>query len=132
MGPRIMHPTNGKSMLLTVHQGDLDPSNEPEKDEKKDVSEDELDMILATMGTTSLDDSELALLQDDVDSQENEEEELDIMLATMGTTSLDDSEIALLQNDVDRPENESEGTPPVEIDEKAGGITTEEIELTEK
>ena len=69
-----MHPTNGESMLLSVHQEEPD-SSEDSQEQSGNVSEDELDMILATMGTTSLKDSEMALLQDEVDSPELVEEE---------------------------------------------------------
>ena len=69
-----MHPTNGESMLLSVHQEEPDKSDESQE-QTSNVSEDELDMILATMGTTSLKDSEMALLQDDVEQDEFTEEE---------------------------------------------------------
>ena len=61
-------------MLLTVHQEDPDENNDHQKD-ADDVSEDELDMILATMGTTSLKESEMALLQDDIEHEESIQEE---------------------------------------------------------
>ena len=64
-----MHPTNKESMLLTVQQEDPDSSNN-DSVKPDNVSEDELDMILATMGTTSLKDSELAILQDDASTEE--------------------------------------------------------------
>ncbi|MBX2818808.1 MAG: hypothetical protein KTR29_03975 [Rhodothermaceae bacterium] len=68
-----MHPTNKESMLLTVQQEDPD-SSDNDSVNSSDVSEDELDMILATMGTTSLKDSEMAILQNDASSEEPVEE----------------------------------------------------------
>lgn len=61
-------------MLLSIHQADPDPSSNSKK-HPGDVSEDELDLILATLGKTSLKDSEMAQLQDDVDHDELAEEE---------------------------------------------------------
>ena len=105
-------------MLLTVQQEDPDsPENESEK--TSNVSEDELDMMLATMGTTSLKDSEMELLQEDGTTEEEDEEgELDMMLATMGTTSLQDAEMELLQND-GAPEDEEELVVETRIGEPA-------------
>jgi|GEM_PF-6324707 len=68
-----MHPTNKESMLLTVQQEDPD-SSDNDSVNSSDVSEDELDMLLATMGTTSLKDSEMAILQNDASSEEPVEE----------------------------------------------------------
>ena len=68
-----MHPTNKESMLLTVQQEDPD-SSENDSVNSSDVSEDELDMLLATMGTTSLKDSEMAILQNDASPEEPVEE----------------------------------------------------------
>lgn len=65
-----MHPTNRESMLLAVQQEDPD-SSKNDSEEPSNVSEDELDMILATMGTTSLKDSELELLQNDVSANDD-------------------------------------------------------------
>ena len=61
-------------MLLSVHQEEPDLPDDSQE-QPDDVSEDELDMMLATMGTTSLKDSEMALLQDDVEHEDFVEEE---------------------------------------------------------
>ena len=65
-GSHLIRPTLENSMLFTVRQDDPNES-ENENEASGDVSEDELDMMLATMGTTSLKESELALLQDDIE-----------------------------------------------------------------
>ena len=72
-----MHPTNRESMLLTVQQEDPDSSNN-DSVKPDNVSEDELDMILATMGTTSLKDSEMAILQNDAPTDEQDEDEAEV------------------------------------------------------
>ena len=72
--PPVMHPTHGESMLLTVHQEDPEDSND-DQERSDNVSEDELDMMLATMGTTPLKESDMVLLQDDAEDETDFQEE---------------------------------------------------------
>ena len=114
----FMHPTKRESMLLTVQQEDPD-SSDNDSVKPGNVSEDELDMILATMGTTSLKDSELAILQNDASAEDQVEEESDAeepdvpladeVLATPETPSSKD-----VATPVDTPAPTEASVPPTD------------------
>lgn len=96
-------------MLLAVHQEDPDAGEHQERKHQErpdDVSEEEWDLLLATMGTTSMKESDMELLQNDLDDEEDLDDDVD----EGEGVDHDSEDVDLREEGEDRPVNEPRAT----------------------